>query len=142
VKQSGNESNEQQLTIRIENQEKIKLRLNLDDLPEAPLMPFDGSSHTDIHVALPFTQEDYFNLVDQTGRMLREDKRGAIDSSKIHIIARLGINPEHWLEHVKHFRRYYAHCVGTPEAICIFAGRNQKRWGKGVGVANRVYRAA
>ena len=61
VKQSGNESNEQQLTIRIENQEKIKLRLNLDDLPEAPLMPFDGSSHTDIHVALPFTQEDYFS---------------------------------------------------------------------------------
>ena len=91
MKQSGNESNEQQLTIRIENQEKIKLRLNLDDLPEAPLMPFDGSSHTDIHVALPFTQEDYFNLVDETSRMLRDDKGGA-------------------------------HCVGTPEAICIFAG--------------------
>ena len=110
-------------------------------------MPFDGSSHTDIHVALPFTQEEYFNLVDETGRLLREDKRGAIDASKTppvitQLVARLGINPEHWLEHVKHFRRYYAHCVGTPEAICIFAGRNQKRWGKGVGVANRVYRAA
>jgi hypothetical protein len=111
VKQSGNESHEQQLTIRVENQEKIKSELNLDDLPEAPLMPFDGSSHTDIHVALPFTQEEYFNLVDETGRLLREDKGGA-------------------------------HCVGTPAAIGIFAGRNQKRWSKGVGVANRVYRAA
>jgi REP element-mobilizing transposase RayT len=142
VKQSGNESHEQQLTIRVENQEKIKSELNLDDLPEAPLMPFDGSSHTDIHVALPFTQEEYFNLVDETGRLLREDKRGAIDASKAPLIKRLGINPEHWLEHIKHFRRYYAHCVGTPEAIGIFAGRNQKRWSKGVGVANRVYRAA
>ena len=75
----------------------------------------------------PFTQEEYFNLVDETGRLLREDKRGAIDASKTppvitQLVARLGINPLHWLEHIKHFRRYYAHCVGTPEAICIFAG--------------------
>lgn len=38
-------------------------------------MPIDGSSHTDIHFALPFTREDYFDLVDKTGRIIRDDKR-------------------------------------------------------------------
>ena len=36
-------------------------------------MPFDGSSHTDIHTALPFTREDYLDSVDKTGRALRDD---------------------------------------------------------------------
>jgi hypothetical protein len=143
AKRKRNKSDaEIQVVARVKNQETIKLELELNELPEAPLMPFDGSSDTDIHTALPFTQEDYFDLVDQTGRMLRENKRGAIDPSKIPIITRFGIDPQHWLDHVQHFRRRYAHCAGSPEAICIFAGRNQKRWGKGVGVSSQVYRAA
>lgn len=36
-------------------------------------MPFDGSSHTDIHTALPFTREDYLDFVDKAGRALRDD---------------------------------------------------------------------
>ena len=31
-----------------------------------------------MHTALPFTREDYFELVDVTDRIIREDKRGAI----------------------------------------------------------------
>ncbi len=143
AKHKCNKSNaEMQVIDRVHNQEKLKSELELDELPEAPLMPFDGSSHTDIHIALPFSQEDYFDLVDQTGRMIREDKRGAIDPSQIPIISRLGINPQHWLDHVKYFSRHYAHCVGTPVAIRNFVGRNQKRWGKGIGVSARVYRVA
>lgn len=74
-------------------------------------MPFDGSSHTDIHAALPFTREDYFDLVDKTGRIIREDKRGFIPAELPAIIVEFGINQDKWIEHVKHFGRRYASCV-------------------------------
>ena len=133
-------SAEKKVISKIHAQHKLKTDLDLDDLPEAKLMPFDGSAHTDIHTALPFTREDYFDLVDKTGRMLRPDKRGAIDSSKIPLLDAFGINPAHWLDHVKHFRRRYAHCAGSAESISGFSERNKKSWGKGVGIASRVYR--
>ena len=44
------------------------------------MMPFSGSAHTDIHTALLFTQTDYFDLVDATGRVVREGKKGLIPS--------------------------------------------------------------
>ncbi len=61
---------EKTVASRIEAQQSSKRALSLEELPEAPLMPFDGSSHTDIHQALPFTQADYIQLVDSTGRAI------------------------------------------------------------------------
>ena len=77
-RQAKNEksSDDKTLTQRVHAQQALKETLALADCPEAPLMRFDGGSQTDIHCALPFTQEDYFELVDVTGRILREDKRG------------------------------------------------------------------
>ena len=60
-------------------------------LAEAQLMPFDGSSHTDIHQALPFTQADYLQLLDTSGRIIRDDKRGYIPSELPPLIQQLGI---------------------------------------------------
>ncbi len=53
-------------------EEHLKNALGLHEQPEAPLMAFDGSSHTDVDTALPFTLQDYFDLVDKTGRIIRE----------------------------------------------------------------------
>ena len=78
---------------RVEAQQQLKDELQLCDLPEAPLMPFDGSSHTDIHTALPFTLADYLELVDTTGRQLRPNKRGAIAEQLLPLVTRLGIDP-------------------------------------------------
>ncbi len=57
-----------ELAERTEKQARLKADLKLDKQPEAPLMVFDGSNYTDIHVALPFTEQDYLRLVDETGR--------------------------------------------------------------------------
>jgi hypothetical protein len=40
---------------RVADQKQLQKDLELDDLPAAALMRFDGSSHTGIHAALPFT---------------------------------------------------------------------------------------
>ncbi len=127
------------LAARMAHQQEFKSELNLEAQPEAALMPFDGSVHTDIHIALPFTLEDYFELIDNTGRAMRDDKRGALNPQTLPLLARMGINPLNWLDHVKSFRSRYGACAGSAQRIGDFAGKNNKRWGKGVGVSARVY---
>jgi len=130
---------EQQLIRQIEAQIKIKEELKLHELPEAPLMPLDGASATDIHTALPFTQEDYFTLVDATGRCLRDDKKGAIPAHLAPILQRLGIQPKQWLHQIRHFGRSYGSSAGSVNHILAFAGKFKRKWGKGVGAAKRAY---
>jgi hypothetical protein len=132
---------------RVADQKKLQKDLELDDLPAAALMRFDGSAHTDIHAALPFTQADYFALVDTTGRMIREDKRGFIPSEIPLIIQRLGINPDEWIKHVKHFGRHYGPAAGAVKRLKEFAeyfsSDTVKRcWCKGVVNSKSLYCAA
>ena len=59
----SNAKSEKGLGERVSLQQELKREQGLGELPEAPLIPFDGGSHTDMHTALPFTREDYFQLV-------------------------------------------------------------------------------
>ncbi len=129
---------ERQVVKKINTQQQLKTDLKLDKLPEAPLMPFDGSSHTDIHVALPFTREDYFELVDTTGRAIRDDKKGFIPSEMPALVARLGIKPHKWLDHVRDFSRWYGSAAGMMSKMEDYAHMRQKRWCKGVGASKRL----
>ena len=129
---------EKALAKRVNNQREVKQRLNLDKLPEAPLMPFDGSAHTSVNVALPFTKQDYFELVDTTGRVIREDKRGFIHQEVPAILWRIGVKPDKWLEQVKNFSRRYGSCAGSVARMQDYAEVFEKRWCKGVGFADKV----
>jgi REP element-mobilizing transposase RayT len=60
------------------------------------LLPFLGNPTKDIPDGLQFEMEDYVNLVDWTGRIMRSDKRGAIDNSLPPILQRLGIAEKQW----------------------------------------------
>jgi hypothetical protein len=51
--------------------------------------------------------------VDWTGRILREDKRGAIDTTLPPILKRLSIEPRHWLFLTQHFESKFKGLVGT-----------------------------
>jgi len=130
------------LSDRITKQQTLKEEQALTELPEAPLMRFDGSSHTDIHAALPFTREDYFQLVDMTGRIIRNDKRGFIPDDIPSVVSRLGIEPDHWIEHIQNFGLRYGHCIGSVEAITDYAGKSDRHWCKGISHSVRCYRHA
>ena len=101
--------------------------------PKARLMRFDGSSHTSIDNALPITREDYFLLVEATGRIVREDKRGAIPTEVSQLVSRYGITPEKWLKQVRNFDRCFSYCAGDSEAILDFAQIFNRKWAKGCG---------
>jgi hypothetical protein len=102
-------------------------------------MAFDGSSHTDIHQALPFTLQDYFDLVDVTERLVRADKRGSVDAKLPALVNRLGIDPDKWLDHVRSFGYQYGACAGSVTSICDYAHRHNRKWSKGGAAAGRVY---
>jgi hypothetical protein len=69
----------------------IQLRIKAAIKGEQPLMllPFVGSEHQHKSTGIYLSLQDYLILVDETGRILGDDKRGFINSNAIKIIARL-----------------------------------------------------
>ncbi len=85
------------------------------------LLPFAGNPRPDMPRGLPFRATDYLDLVDWTGRQLRENKRGAIDSRLPPILERLQIDPKHWLYMTRQFESRFKGIVGTAlrlKAVC------------------------
>jgi len=67
--------------------------------------------------AIPFDLEDYLQVVDITGRIIRSDKRGAIPAELAPILRRLGVDESHWVDNVKHFGRRFHRFVGPVERL-------------------------
>ncbi|QCF25354.1 transposase [Hydrocarboniclastica marina] len=81
------------------------------------LHPFAGNPREDMPKGLPFRLDDYLELVDWTGRQLRDDKRGAVSNSLPPILERLAIEPKHWLYMSRHFESRFKGMVGTAYSI-------------------------
>jgi hypothetical protein len=75
--------------------------------------PFVGNPREEMPKGLPFRLSDYLELVDWTGRILRDDKRGAIDENLPPILERLQVDPKHWLHMATHFESRFKGLVGT-----------------------------
>lgn len=76
------------------------------------LMPFVGYPKESLLKGIPFKLTDYIELLDWTGRMIRDDKRGAIPTSYPPILARLNLSPKHWLYTSQHFEHCFKGLVG------------------------------
>jgi len=75
-------------------------------------------------VGLPYQLKDYLELVDWTGRQIREDKRGRIEDDEPPILSRLGIKPAHWLYLTQHYESSFKSLV-VARASCE---RRANRW--------------
>ena len=81
------------------------------------LYPFVGNPRAPMPEGLPFRLDDYINLVDWTGRQIRQGKRGCIDNQLPPILDRLNIPPDHWLFLTTHFESRFRTLVGTAVSI-------------------------
>lgn len=72
----------------------------------------DNCSHS-----LPFHLEDYLELVDWTGRIIREGKKGSIPTDTPPILERLEIEPKYWLIMTQHFGSRFGCLVGSVEQL-------------------------
>ena len=62
------------------------------------LLPFIGDSQQNKLEGLPFRVDDYLQLVDQTGRQLRSNIKGAIPRNCEPILSRTGLSQTDWSE--------------------------------------------
>ncbi|AMX02447.1 hypothetical protein A3224_07500 [Microbulbifer thermotolerans] len=83
-------------------------------------------------IGLPFQLQDYLELVDWSGRCLREDKRGAIDEQLPPILDRLQIDPRHWLYLNRNFESRFKSLVGAAHSVRSVCEQLGKRWAHGI----------
>jgi len=77
------------------------------------LLLFSGNPREEMPKGLPFRLTDYIELVDISGRIIREDKRGAIDPQLSPILERLNIETRHWQYLINNFESQFKSFVGT-----------------------------
>lgn len=88
---------------------------------------------------IPMREVDYFELVDLTGRVVREDKKGHIPNHLASILIRLGIKPESWFDCVQKMERRFYFAVGSEAKLQALCWSNGKQWTKGVSASREWF---
>ncbi|TLU61035.1 transposase [Thalassotalea litorea] len=84
------------------------------------LMTFDSSSKEQLNCCLPFSVQDYIELVDLTGRSIRDKDSGYIDSHLPNILSRLNISSQNWLNLTTRFETHFKGAVGQCSSLSHF----------------------
>jgi hypothetical protein len=80
-------------------------------------MPFVGNPRQNMPKGIAYYLKDYHELLDLTGRCVREDKAGYINSSQHSILERLGLAPEQMMQACKtHTKDKRLWVIGTVRA--------------------------
>ncbi|MCA6062963.1 transposase [Thalassolituus marinus] len=81
------------------------------------LLPFAGNHRQDMPKGIAMKLTDYLELVDATGRIIRDDKRGFISDSSTKILERLGLDEDRWLSMTQHFENTFSTFAGNEEKL-------------------------
>ena len=88
------------------------------------------------------TEAEYLDLVDRSGRLLRSDKRGAIDADLFPILLRIGARPEAWIVTISCFGSRFRLAAGLLSSLRRFADQLGRHWLIGVGAARAAFAEA
>jgi len=104
------------------------------------LLDFAGDERWNGPDGLPFCLDDYIELVDWSGRIVREGKRGAIPEYLPPILDRLEIDGCSWLRTIRRGQRLeFHHAVGRASAIKLAAAQFGRAFFKGLGFALQLF---
>ena len=101
-------------------------------LPYQPETLLDFGSQPDKD-AIHFALSDYLELVDWTGRRIRDDKKGFIDSSAPRLFTQLKMDEEDWFDMTQSFERKFAYFAAKPELLYFHAEEHGSHYYQGVG---------
>jgi hypothetical protein len=85
---------------------------------------------------------DAQQLVDWTGRQIREGKRGSIDKNLPPILMRLNIDAEAWVIALQPKGNLFGRAMGKLNHLQLHARALGQSWIKGLRQAERMYRNA
>ena len=96
-----------------------------------PLHPFHVS-HAKDDPAIPFVLSDYLELVDWTGRAIRDGKRGHISNELPNILIRLNIDAHAWQQAMQPHGNVFGRAMGQLDTLRLHAKTLGQAWVKGV----------
>jgi REP element-mobilizing transposase RayT len=106
------------------------------------LMPFVGNPRQDMPKGIAFSLKDYCELVDTTGRIIRDDKAGHIDHQHQPILQRLGLSDEQWLTLTTEFEKHFCYAAGAEMMMNNFKRHTGHQRIRGMGKAKTLLRCA
>ena len=112
---------------------------NCVDQQTSTLMPFAGNPREPMQRGLPFRLTDYLELVDWSGRIIREDKRGAIPEHLPEILNRLNMDAGKWLYLSQNFESPFKHLIGATHNIRSACEAIGKRWVHGIRQCEQLF---
>jgi REP element-mobilizing transposase RayT len=102
------------------------------------LMPFVGDPRQNMPKGIAYHLKDYCELVDITGRSIREDKAGHIDNSQSPILERLGLESEQWLTLTTEFEKHFCYAAGAELMMNEFKAHTKRKRLRGMGRARAL----
>jgi hypothetical protein len=72
-----------------------------------PLASLEGNVKNSNQTGVLFSHADYLTLVDTTGRIQRQNKRGFISDTFLPILQRLAIDADKWIETTQNFEMIF-----------------------------------
>ncbi|MDO6564971.1 transposase [Amphritea sp. 1_MG-2023] len=100
------------------------------------LKPFDPTTQT--LACIGYDLHDYLELVDVTGRAIRDDKRGFIAEVVPPILERLNINPDAWLDAMTSKGIHMATVLGGAACIADYTQAHHRRFITGASRLKRL----
>ncbi|HEY6644636.1 hypothetical protein [Povalibacter sp.] len=104
---------------------------------QPPLRRFD--SELSSAQTIPFALDDYLQLVDWTGRAVRSDKNGAIDSQQPPLMKRLNIDTDAWQLAMRPAGNVFGRALGRLNHLRLHAQTLGQSWIRGLRQAERLY---
>ncbi|NRB24310.1 transposase [Shewanella sp.] len=106
---------------------KMRVKAALKGQQPAKLLPFIGDERLNQSKGINFSLGDYLELVDATGRIIRDDKRGAIPLSASKVLTRLNISADSWIKLTSEFGKLFHGPVGTLQELTSYCEHLDKR---------------
>ncbi|ABZ76560.1 protein of unknown function DUF1568 [Shewanella halifaxensis HAW-EB4] len=101
------------------------------------LLSFVGIDRKDMPKGLVFTAKDYLQLVDDTSRILRSDKRGVISQRSQNLLGRLNIPQENWLKLSSEFGLLFKGPAGKIQELAAYCEHLQRKRRQGAANCHR-----
>jgi len=106
----------------------VQRRLNNEDHGLLPFAAPKPNTLLETNSHLPYGFADYLDLVDWTGRILREDKKGKMPDHYPPILERLGKHPDHWIRAMKHKQSWTPKAIGSTARIKAYCQAIGQQW--------------
>lgn len=90
---------------------------------------------------IAFSLNDYLELADWTGRIVREDKRGYIEANTPSILQKLQLDEQTWMETMQGFSKGFHSFVGPEVQLKALCQKQKRHWVQGINVCRKLFKS-